>query len=287
MARRVLVFALLAACAAYAATTAACADAGQGAVAPVRSASPASPASPASQPAQPAQPAPATPLVAIPAGSFRSLFPGKETPAVAVAAFALEAHAVTNAQFLAFVAADAEWRRSRVRRVFAEEGYLRHWRSDLDPGEGNADRPVTHVSWFAARAYARWRGRRLPTVAEWERAAGEGFAREAMQRILAWYAVPAAELPGPVGSAPANALGVSDLHGLVWEWTEDFNSALVTGESRGDSALERSLFCGSGALGAADPSDYAAFMRYAFRSSLRASYCVKNLGFRCAGGGHE
>ena len=80
----------------------------------------------------------------------------------------------------------------------------------------------------------------------------------------------------------ANDAGVWDLHGLVWEWVEDFNSSLVTGESRADAALERSLFCGSGALGASAFLDYAAFMRQALRSSLRASYTMRNLGFRCA-----
>jgi sulfatase modifying factor 1 len=44
----------------------------------------------------------------------------------------------------------------------------------------------------------------------------------------------------------------------------------------------RNLFCGSGALGASSFDDYAAFMRYAFRSSLKAHYTVPNLGFRCA-----
>jgi len=51
-------------------------------------------------------------------------------------------------------------------------------------------------------------------------------------------------------------------------------------ESRGDASLERSLYCGNGAVGAADFEDYAAFMRYAFRSSLEARYNVANLGFR-------
>ncbi len=73
-----------------------------------------------------------------------------------------------------------------------------------------------------------------------------------------------------------------DLHGLVWEWTSDFNSALVTGDARGDTGLERQLFCGAGSLGASDRANYAAFMRFGFRSSLRAGYTVHNLGFRCA-----
>lgn len=72
------------------------------------------------------------------------------------------------------------------------------------------------------------------------------------------------------------------MHGLVWEWTLDFNSALVSGESRADAALERSLYCGAGASGAADFADYAAFMRFAHRASLEARYTSAGLGFRCA-----
>ena len=54
----------------------------------------------------------------------------------------------------------------------------------------------------------------------------------------------------------------------------------MSGESRADASLDEGLFCGSGATNAADFRDYAAFMRYAFRSSLSARYCVPNLGFR-------
>ena len=225
----------------------------------------------------------ATPLVAIPTGTFRPLF-GKDVGDVSVAAFALERHAVTNGQFLAFVRAEPKWRRSQVKNLFADAQYLGHWTSDLDHGPDAAAQPVTRVSWFAARAYARWVGRRLPTVAEWEVAAADlDGGRDAITKlVLKWYSRPTPAVVPAVESTFATRAGVYDLHGLVWEWVDDFNSALVSGESRGDSGLERNLFCGSGSVGAADPSDYAAFMRYAFRSSLRAGYTVQNLGFRCA-----
>jgi len=70
--------------------------------------------------------------------------------------------------------------------------------------------------------------------------------------------------------------------GLIWEWTEDFNSDLISGESRGDSSVNKELYCASGSVGAVNPSDYAAFMRYGFRSSLSAKFTVGSLGFRCA-----
>jgi formylglycine-generating enzyme required for sulfatase activity len=256
-------------------------------------AAPAPPASPEPE-AIHADPQP-TELVRIPAGRYRSFFPGKDEPdQVAVGAFQLEVHAVTRAQFLRFALANPKWRRSTVKRLFADEKYLKDWASDIDHGEGMADRPVTDVSWFAARAYARWLGRRLPTLQEWEyvAAASETVADAGgeegyNQRILDWYSVSTPAVLAPVRSTPKNYFGVHDMHGLIWEWVENFNTALVTGESRGDTALERTLFCGGGSIGSADPADYAAFMRFAFRSSLEAAYTVKNLGFRCATAGDE
>ena len=99
-------------------------------------------------------------------------------------------------------------------------------------------------------------------------------------RVRTWYGQPRPDPLPPVDRGVQNIYGVKGLHDLVQEWTEDFNSALVTGESRADAALDRSLFCGSGAIGAADFEDYAAFMRYAFRSSLDARYGLAHLGFR-------
>lgn len=227
-------------------------------------------------------------FVRIDAGTYQPLF--RNEPAQPVAAFELEATPVTNAEFLEFVTAEPRWRRSRAGALFADERYLSHWRADLDPGpHAPPDHPVTQVSWFAARAYARWKGARLPTLAEWEWAAGASEHRvdgrsetNFLPRILNWYARPAGSGTRPVRSTFRNAWGAWDLHGLIWEWVEDFNTALVTGESRADSALERPQFCGSGAAGSADVANYAAFMRYAFRSSLQARSTTSSLGFRCA-----
>lgn len=221
------------------------------------------------------------------------LTPGRRTRrpgAVTVPPFELDRCPVTNRQYLEFVTAHPEWRRSRVSRLYADASYLHHWRGDLDLGMAAPPAsPVVYVSWFGARAYCAAAGKRLPTLAEWELVAkADATRRDAsgdpafLDQLLAWYGRPTlAVLPG-VGRGTPNAWGVSDMHGLVWEWTLDFNSALVSGESRGDGSLERSLYCGGGGSNAADFSNYAAFMRFAFRASLEARYTTANLGFRGA-----
>ncbi|MEO5961185.1 MAG: formylglycine-generating enzyme family protein [Opitutaceae bacterium] len=230
-------------------------------------------------------------MVSIPAGSYAPLLRSKDEPErIPVAAFLLDVRPVTNAEFLAFVREHPAWRRSTVSPLFADTGYLADWAGDLELGpRAPRDAPVVRVSWFAARAFARTQGKRLPTTAEWERAAAAGFATADSANepgfsnlIFAWFARPT---PSPLpasGSGRANFFGARDLHGLVWEWVDDFNIAMTTGESRADTGLERNLFCGAGAVGARDMTDYPAFMRAGLRSSLRANYAVPNLGFRCA-----
>ena len=230
-------------------------------------------------------------LIPVPAGIYQPLFRGEnDLKEIPVARFLLAAAPVTHGEFLAFVRANPQWQRSRVKRLFADDGYLKHWSNDTEPGpQCAAAQPVTWVSWFAAKAYCAWIGGRLPTTAEWELAAGIGFAQadgakepEFQQAIARWYGAPSPAALTAAGAGRANLLGLHDLHGLVWEWTSDFNSAIVTGDARGDTGLERQLFCGAGSLGAKDPSDYPAFMRFGFRSSLKAAYTVHNLGFRYA-----
>lgn len=229
-------------------------------------------------------------MVLIPSGTYIPLYPGKDEPkSIARSAFYMEVHAVTNAQFLEFVRQNPKWRRSMVSPLMADGSYLRQWVDDLTLPPNSENSPVTNVTWFSARAYAKWIGRRLPSLAEWESVgvASEtaAYGREEKgynQRILNWYARPTPLIPEPVGVFPPNFFGVQDMHGVIWEWVEDFNTSFSTGESRGDSGLDRNLFCGSGAIGAADPSDYAAFMRFAFRGSLEGRFTVNNLGFRCA-----
>lgn len=207
-----------------------------------------------------------------------------------VKGFYLDQKPVSNGEFLKFVTANPSWQRSRINRLFADQSYLSHWSGDLALGpDAPESAPVTNVSWFAARAYLKAQGKRLPTIDEWEFAARADEKRvdatadpEFKKRILEWYAKPNPKrLPSPT-TLPADIHGVHALHGLVWEWTLDFNSALGTGESRSDGSPGSNLFCGGAGLNRNNSTEYADFMRFAMRSSLKGNYCVANLGFRGA-----
>lgn len=227
----------------------------------------------------------------IPAGVYTPLFRTPSDPKVIqVSAFLLDVLPVTNHDFLEFVRSNPKWRRSSIRRLFADAEYLTLWEDDLALGPHAApSAPVTHVSWFAAKAYCSWKGKRLPTTSEWEYVAAASPMQidgskdpQFVSQVRSWYTTPTSSTLPSVGLGSTNVFGIHDLHGLVWEWVSDFSTAMVTGDARGDTGLDRQLFCGSGSEGAKDTSNFPAFMRYGFRSSLKASYTIHNLGFRCA-----
>ena len=220
-------------------------------------------------------------------GEFIPLY-GVDTMTVKVSSFLMDVYPVTNAEYRQFVIDHPEWKKSKVIKLFADDSYLVDWENDTTFNSNflpNA--PITSVSWFAAKNYCECQGKRLPTVDEWEYAAmadettADARRKEEYNKfILAWYET-SNTVKKPVGSTFKNYWGVYDLHGSAWEWALDFNSVLISGESRKDVDKDSDLFCGSAAVGASDLMNYAAFMRYAFRGSIKARYSIKNLGFRC------
>ena len=224
---------------------------------------------------------PVTRMVLIKGGYYTPLF--KQSGGAKkekVEAFYLDIHAVTNEQYLQFVKANPEWSRSRVKKIFADGAYLKNWESDFIPGEkAHLSAPVTYVSWFAAKAYAKWVSKRLPTLDEWEYAAqadennpGPNHGKRYNEKLIRWYSAEMPVIIPDVMSAGKNYRGVYDMFGLIREWTYDFNTANINGTA----------ICGGGSAGATDLKNYPAFLRYGFNSCLSANSDLGNLGFRCA-----
>jgi sulfatase modifying factor 1 len=156
------------------------------------------------------------------------------------------------------------------------------------------DHPVVHVSWHDARAFATWRGQRLPSEAEWEYAARAGSSTtfpwgselepggQHMANVWqgsfpdhntvddGWYGT------CPVDAFDPNAFGLSNLIGNVWEWTVDyFDRSLDPGL---DATAPRVLKGGSFLCHAS----YCHRYRPAARSAAAPDSSASNVGFRCA-----
>jgi formylglycine-generating enzyme required for sulfatase activity len=226
-------------------------------------------------------------MVLIDGGTYTPLY-GRDSLKVTINDFRMDVYPVTNSQYLQFVKENSKWQKSKVISLFADKTYLYQWQNDTTLGSKQSLKaPITNVSWFAAKDYCECQGKRLATIDEWEYVAMSNKelpdARKLKtynEYILSWYEKPKT-FNNEIGSTFKNYWKVYDLHGLVWEWTLDFNSVLVSGESRKDVDNDSNLFCGSAAIGATDLMNYAAFMRYAIRGSIKAKYAMKNLGFRC------
>jgi formylglycine-generating enzyme required for sulfatase activity len=183
-------------------------------------------------------------IMLVQAGAFwmgRDDGPADEAPLhrVYVRDFWIERHKVTNAEFAAFLNArgvasaegerryDAEDGDARIRLVPAAEPHA-GWVA----ARGHERHPVVEVSWFGARDYCAWRGRRLPTEAEWEKAARGGtegqrfpWGNDIDPTRGNYLADPGAKRERgtrPCGTYAANAYGLCDMGGNVWEWVSDW-----------------------------------------------------------------
>ncbi len=217
-----------------------------------------------------------TEQVLVPAGQFQM---GAEDWAdtqpihqVRIDTFRLDVHEVTNAQYFDFCRATG--------RDLPELWGMARFRSGLD----FPDHPVVGVSWYGARDYAAWAGRRLPTEAEWEYAARGGLVDKPYPSddgLDAEQARYASSAPVSVGRFPANGFGLLDMAGNVWEWVSDRYGpdyyavsplANPTGPEAGRLRVIRGGSWHSG------PS----CVRVDYRNALPANWLDMAVGFRCA-----
>ena len=233
--------------------------------------------------------------VAIPGARFRSALALDQTAArVDIEPFRMRARLVTVGEYLAFLRRQPEWRRNRVPALLAQPGYLASWAGPLDPGSGiPLDRPVTQVSWFAARAYCASENARLPDWYEWEYvAAADARRRDARgdalrnAAILATVQAATGDYPQRVGLRPANAYGVFDANRLVWEWTGDYAAMFPDADTRAPGGGAGLRLCGGSALAFADREQYALVMRVAALTALKPMAGAPRVGFRCVRDGH-
>jgi formylglycine-generating enzyme required for sulfatase activity len=258
------------------------------------------------------------PMVLVPGGRYamgsdRGAADEAPVHAVIVRPFWIDRTEVTVEQFARFVArtrhvTDAE--RAGASSVFDLEAGSwslvagADWRHPDGPGSrARPDEPVVQVSWNDARAYARWRGGRLPTEAEWELAArgglpGKRFAwGDALRpggRVVAnfWQGSFPRRDTGedgyrgraPVGRFPPNGYGLYDVTGNAWEWCADwyaddyFARSPAVDPAGPTTGLERVMRGGSFLCA----ENFCTNFRVAGRSHATPDSASSNVGFRVA-----
>ena len=172
------------------------------------------------------------PMALIPAGEFlMGSDKGKadERPVhnVYLRDFYMDKYEVTNALYRRFLETNPQWRKDKIAPEYHDGRYLYDW-DENDPPPDEWNHPVTYVSWFAAKAYSLWAGKRLPTEAEWEKAARGGLVGKKYPwgdeishrnanysgtgKMYQWETI------APVGSFLPNRYGLYDMAGNVAEW---------------------------------------------------------------------
>jgi sulfatase modifying factor 1 len=218
-------------------------------------------------------------LVLIPGGEFEmgdeSKYDGRPVHRVHVDSFYIDAREVTNAEYLAFCEATG--------RSLPEFWGVERFRS----GPDFPDHPVVGVSWYDAAAYAEWRGKRLPTEAEWEYAARGGLVGEpyphggTLSPEDGNYSKSELGGPVPVGSYPPNGYGLYDMLGNVCEWVHDRYHPDYYAVSPADNPAgpeEGDLRVIRGGGWHTGPACTFVF----HRNALRGNWLDFNVGFRCA-----
>jgi serine/threonine protein kinase len=222
-------------------------------------------------------------MVLVPAGPFQM---GSARREIHIDAFYIDRTPVTNEQFKVFLDATHYQPDDEDAARF-----LTHWRKGRYP-RGLERHPVTFVSWFDARAYAAWAGRRLPTEAEWEKAArgtdGRKYPWGRSEPTSAHASFGRAhDGTTPVGSYPdgASPYGALDMAGNVWEWCDDVddesfyeNGPPMNPKSTASIGSKRTRYVMRGGSFMYDARALRTFARIGFDPHYRFA----EGGFRCA-----
>lgn len=205
---------------------------------------------------------------------------------VEVGAFYLDYYVVTNRQYREFLLNNPEWQKPNVDPSKADRDYLNLW-NGVDYPDELADYAVINVSWYAATAYAKWLGKRLPTEAEWEFAAGgkEHFKwslGDSFDSKLYNFGVTQDPIGFRIGSYPANSFGLHDMSGGVWEWTADSYELNYYEKSPKENPINLSDSERKSLRGGSAHFDNPSYLRCPVRGSNSPDACHEDYGFRCA-----
>ena len=235
-------------------------------------------------------------MVRVPEGAFlmgRNDGPMDERPqhSVQVGEFFIDRNKVTNAAFAEFLNAVGP-RGPRGERYYdLDDNDARIHRRDgkWQADSGHERHPVVEASWDGARAYCAWAGNRLPTEAEWEKAARGGDGRqypwgnEPPDKTRAHFGAGWNDLR-PVGSFPkgASPYGALDMAGNGWEWVSSLYRPypFIAGDGREDAASARAR--GTRGGGHDSPAEDLTATQRGRRVSRNPRGGHHNIGFRCA-----
>ena len=194
---------------------------------------------------------------------------------VTLKAYYIDKFEVTNSEYSKFVDAT----NSRAPDL---------WK-DGKPPAGRGNLPATIVNWYDADRYCRWAGKRLPTEAEWEKAArgpkgleypwGENFDNKKANTGESSFGDLA-----PVGSFPEGKsfYGVYDMSGNVWEWTADWYKPYPGSDYKSDTFGEKNKVLRGGSWGGGVHYSLPIFYRGAYRFYTVPEQGYPDAGFRCA-----
>ena len=228
-------------------------------------------------------------MTKIPAGEF-IMGHDQDAQPVNLPTYFIDPTEVTNAQFEEFILAGGYQKKD----YWTEKGWAFIQKQQITIPKGlnrklfnEPDQPIIGISWYEADAYCRWVGKRLPTEAEWEKAARGTDGRlypwgNQMDFSLVAYKSSNLHRSVAVGSFPSGAspYGVLDMAGNVWEWTastytgEDYKYTLFDPENAPEP-LEFAIIKG-GSWG----SNRNQF-RCSYRDYERKEATQFNIGFRC------
>ncbi len=206
-------------------------------------------------------------------------------------AFYIDKYEITNTEYALFAGS-------------TNHGKPWHWVGGQIP-QGQEKWPVYNVSWYDAEAFCSWAGKRLPTEAEWEKAArggldrklypwgdefgpkpggrfGDGAVRNGPK--MAHYGFPNG--PAAVGSYPANAYGLYDMIGNVWEWTADwygrnYYTETPSANPKGPDTGTYKVIRGAG-WGDEEHTPTRSTMSVFYRNYTNPDSGTSTIGFRCA-----